>query len=364
MGKADTKNTISTGNCTGGQIQEALDFLIYKGIEPIIKYSNVFDVQLAYILGNSCTNKKRKLSALPREDFHNRLCSILVSSDNNVKYNLLTQAKIERSFVYGFLVNFLKETDGYCDIYTNYLTCKNCQTRKELEQRLNVIEKTVGFSRDHLFHTIQICSCYLELAYKFRNQIVEHYLKHGYKQAHAFFKTKGLNYSFSDLYQSIMTAVTKAIDKYDSSMGALTSYINFWVLNAQTYPGSNYGHEYGIAYTLPQGQKRKIQGKATDQVNFSVSLDSVLDDSEDSESGLVDFLVGSSGVDKQFEEQDELNTLLFLIKSADSKGLARLYLDIDEYISFKEKVRMAKTMQEQLGYLPKNLDSKIVKNCK
>lgn len=347
------KKPIDTSNLTGGQIQEALDFLIYQGLEPIIRHSQVFDIQIAHLLGVAATNKKRKISALDRDDFIVRLCNVLTTTDLDRKIDILSKAKIERSFVYSFLVNFLNETDGYISLYTQYLTCSEHIERTRLDLKLQAIERTVGFTRDHLFSTLNICRHYVDLAYTFRNNIVEQYLKHGYKQAHAFCKQKVGNFDFKDVYQSLMTAITKAIDKYDSSKGALTSYINYWVLNAQTYSNANYGHEYGIAYTMPQLQKRNVQGTKASQVNFSVSLDTITSDSD--EEGGVDlkhFLVGSEGVDKQIEAEEEASTLLFLIKSADPSGIARLYLDVDEYISKKEKVRMLRNMKRQLGAMP------------
>lgn len=357
------KKPIDTSNLTGGQIQEALDFLIYKGLEPIIRYSQVFDIQVTHLLSVAATNKKRKISALDREEFITRLCNALITSDSDRKLELLSKAKIERGFVYSFLVNFLKETEGYIDLYTSYLTCPDTHDRQVLDMRLKAIERTVGFTRDHLFPTINICKNYVDLAYAFRNSIVEQYLKHGYKQTHAFCKQKTGNYDFKDVYQSLMAAITKAIDKYDSSLGALTSYINYWILNAQSYSNANYGHEYGIAYTIPQSQKRNIQGIEAQQVNFSVSLDAALTDSDSEEGGtdLKRFLVGSSGVDEQIEKTQESDILLYLMKSADPTGIARLYLDIDEYISRKEKVRMLRTMKKQLGYMPSvGIDSSLI----
>lgn len=351
-----------THNLTGGQIQEALDFLIYKGLEPIIKYSQVFDIQVAHLLGVAATNKKRKISALPREDFIDRLCNVLTTTDLDHKLDLLSKSKIERSFVYSFLVNFLKETEGYTDLYVRYLTCSDHTDKSVLDKKLRTIERTVGFSRDHLYSTLNICSHYVDLAYTFRNSIVEQYLRHGYKQAHAFCKQKSGLFDLKDVYQSLMTAITKAIDKYDSSKGALTSYINWWILNAQSYSGSDYGHEYGIAYTMPQIYKRNVQGTKAAQVNFSVSLDSVSSESdEDSAADLKHFLVGEDGVDRKIEVAQESATLLFLIKSADPLGIARLYLDIDEYISKREKVRMLRTMKKQLGWMPvKGVDHRLL----
>jgi hypothetical protein len=349
-----------TSNLTGGQIQQVLDFLIYRGLEPIIRHSCIFDVQLIHLLSVASTNKKRKVSALSREDFINKICTALTTNDTTVKLECITSSKMERGFVYNFLVNFLNSASDYNSLYTQYLTCTRHVDKVMLDRKMLVIENALSFSRSNLFYVLNIVRKYVEFAYEFRNKIVSQYIKHAYKQAHVYCKTKGENFDFDDVYQSLMTAITKALDKYDSSKGALTSYINYWVLNALTYANPSYGHEYGVAYLIPQTQKKVVQGTKAENVNFSVSLNSLLD--EDSETSLGDILVSSSRTEDDYIEAREAEDLSYLIKCADPKGLARLYLDLAEYISVKEKTRMAESMKQQLGYYPKEFKQQGVSN--
>lgn len=337
-------------NLTGGQIQEVLDFFIYESLRPLLKSSDIFDIQLMYLLTNTACNKKRKLSALPREQFFTTACNALITTDPDRKHELVSQAKIERSFVYNFIVNFLKAVESYKDVYVEFLTSSDFQKRKYFDRQLAVIEKSVSIPRSHLFPLINICTEHLEHMYRFRNRIVGQYLRHAYKQAISFCKQKGENFDFEDVYQNLLAAITKAVDKYDSSKGAITSYINFWILNAQTYSNSNHGHEYGIAYTIPQMQKKQIAGNGASpvQVNFSVSLDKLVGPSGSEEQGeLHDFVIGSEGVDKEIESKDALNTMLYLAKKADKTGIGRLYLDLDEFFSNRELERMRSTMIRQ-----------------
>lgn len=353
------KSADDTSNLTGGQIQEVLDFLIYSGLEPLIRASSVFDVQLVHLLSVATTNRKRKISALSREAFIDKICTALTTNDVELKIECIASAKLERGFVYNFLVNFLNHANGYLDLYTKYLTCRTHLEKVSLDKRLSSIESALSFSRADLFHVLTRCRKYVELAYEFRNQIVCQYVKHSYKQAHAYCKAKGKNFDFNDVYQNLMAAITKALDKYDSSKGALTSYVNYWMLNALTYANANHGHEYGIAYLIPQAQKKAVQGAKTDHVNFSVSLNAVLD--EDGESSLGDLLVSPSCVESDYIASVEADDMAYLIKRADPDGLARLYLDLTEYISVKERVRMAESMKRQLGYYPKGFNPQTMK---
>jgi DNA-directed RNA polymerase sigma subunit (sigma70/sigma32) len=346
-----------THNLTGGQIQEVLDFLIYQGLEPIIRHSTVFDIQLIHLLSVASTNKKRKISALERGVFLNHICTALTTSDLELKLESVKSAKIERGFLYNFLINFIEMADGYQTLYAEFLTCAQHTKKKALDKRLAAIERTLCFHRADLFQVLARCRKYVDLAYEFRNSIVEQYIKHAYKQAHAFCKQKGKNFDFNEVYQSLMAAITKAIDKYDSSKGALTSYVNYWILNSLSYAGSDYGHEYGIAYVIPKMQKNLIQGTKAAQVNFSVSLNAML--SSDPETAFGDLLVGSESVESEVLDRRDSDDQAYLIKCADKLGLARLYLDLTEYISHKEKVRMAKTMKRQLGYYPKQFQPRL-----
>lgn len=341
-------NADLTSNLTGGQIQEVLDFLIYESLAPLVRSSDIFDVQIVYLLGLTARNRKRKLSALPREEFMTSLCHCLITDDREKKIHILTNSKIERGFVYNFVVKFLKETEGYVDLYQKFLFAKGTE-RMMMDMRLRAIENNVGNSRNRLFSTINIAQDYLELAYEFRNSIVSNYVRLAYKQAKAFVKMKGENFDFQDVYHNFLTAITKAVDKYDCTKGALTSYINYWVLNAQTCSNTDHGHEYGVAYSIPQMQRKQMaQGNSTGDVNFSVSLDKLVNsESEDGNASLQDYIVGDVGADVKLEQQQEMEVVRYLAKCADIRSLARLYLDIDEIFSKKELRLMRKNMKEQ-----------------
>lgn len=353
MGRAPTydKNN-PADSLTGGQIQEILDYVILEALTPIILTSDVFDIQLIYLLSLTTRNRKRKISALPREEFISLVSQALIIDDRSKKIELIAKAKIERSFLYNFVVNFLKETEGYRDLYQRYLVADRHE-HASLNLRLNAIEANVGASRDRLFPAINTCTDYLELTYEFRNSIVSNYVKFAYKQAMNFCDMKGPNYDFKDVFQNFLTAITKAVDKYDCSKGALTSYIQFWLLNAQT-ADSSHGHEYGIAYTLPQLQKKNLAcNTGGGEVNFSVSMDKLTGKDNEESGGLQDYIVGSEGVDREVELKQELDLVRYFAKCADIRGLARLYLEIDEVFSTKELVKMAQTMQKQGLELPR-----------
>lgn len=338
-----------TANLTGGQIQEILDSLILEAVKPIILGTEIFNLQISYLLTTTTKNKKRKLSALPREESISMMAQYLATSDREERTNLLAVMKLERGFIYNFVVKLLKEIEDYPGVYQRYLVETNKIKRANYDKQLTAIERSVGCDRDHMFHVINSATDYLAVAYEFRNSIVMNYLKHVFKQAHDYVKMKGQNFVLDDVYQNFLAAVTKAVDKYDSSKGALTSYINFWILNAKTTVNSSHGHEYNLAYLIPQLQKKALTDKNTSkskkgQVNFAVSLDAKTGKDDDSSNDLKEYIAGEDSVEEQITKEEEIHELRALIKKADIRGVARLYLDIEETFSRKEYGLMLRDM--------------------
>lgn len=339
-------------NLTGGQIQIILDHLLIESIAPIILHSDIFSHQVAYLLSVVAKNKKRKISALEREVFITYLCNYLAITDRKARLKLLTSMKMERAFIYNFVLNFLDGTKDYQSIYLSYLKNIGKMDEDRLDMKLQVIERKYNIPRENMFSTINHCKDFLNLMFEFRNNIVKNYLKYAHKAAKIFCNSKTNTMDFQDVWNNFMTVIFKAIDKYDSSKGALTSYIKWWILNVQTAPVAEHGHEYGVAYTLPQFQKKHLatltaRNLVKKEQNFGVSLDRLLGDEESST--IADFIIGDTAVDKHIIKEEEHNIVRYLAKKADPLGIARLSLDIQEYFSVKERKLMRRTMRKQLG---------------
>jgi hypothetical protein len=119
------------------------------------------------------------------------------------------------------------------------------------------------------------------------------------------------------------------------------------VLNAQNDAGSDHGHEYGTAYSIPALHRKQLAEGSKADVNFSVSLDQIVTAGGEEKTELSNYLIGDLGVDIGIEQEQELDIVRYLAKCADIRSLARLYLDIDEVFSQREYSLMMKTMREQ-----------------
>lgn len=324
-------------NLTGGQIQIVLDNLLYRALESIISDTTVFDAQIAHILSRITLNKKRKLVSSDRESAISLLCSALVEKDCKLKFEYIKRVKMERSVIHRFLSNIQKDLKIFEELYHKDFMNSTVITQKRLNATLKMLGST---DAESLFSASKKMSEFLESYYLYRDEAVSHYIKLSHKVSNTFRSSKTNDYDTHDVLQNFLSAVTKAIDKYDSSKGALTSYVNYWLLNAQTCNSNS--SEYGIAYTIPHGKKRSMVDSKSN-VNFSVSLESdhILD------------IEHSTNVHESVEKEDEHSIIQYLIKTVDKYGCFRLTYDIGEYFSKTEYQRMKEAMR-----------SDAIKNCK
>jgi hypothetical protein len=332
-------------NLTGEQIQQVLDVFLYKALEPIVLYTTEFDYQVSYILALVSANRKRKPSSLPRDRSIELLCQYLTVEDRKEKFRLLREARLERSFLHVFAARFLEDCKGYLDTYNRYMV-SDPDTRLLIRGDLDYRALNIGcFDRHSLYKIALISKSYLRKFYEYRSNVLDHYLKHSSRQAKAYTSANGKNFDFYDVRQTIQKNILVAIDKYDSNKGALTSYINWWILNAQTCGTSE--HEYGIAYTVPQAQRKKIAQHTTGYLNHSVSLDELASTDDDQSKSLHNILGDGFDLEEDVERSQQDKIVQHLVKCCDVRGCARLVLEIGEAFSEKELTLMKRHSEEE-----------------
>ena len=329
-------------NMTGEQIQQIMDMLLYKSLEPLVLYTSVFDAQVEYLLWLISTNRKRKLSSLERADAVGRLAAYLGVTDRHQRFEFVRAARVERFFIHRFLTSFVQANGGYVQQYKDFLR----DPSKEKQVALDKYAAQVGrCDRGNLYIAIKICKAYLDRFYSYRNSIVGHYVKIANKWAKAHLTQTSGRSSYKDLVQSIIKSVITALDKYDSRKGALTTYITFWTKNAMK---SSKEHEYGVAYTVPQSQRKKMFEGTSTNVNFGVSLDSLYADGDDDENlALHSILAQETSMDEDIERNQSCVMVQRLAKKVDPMGVARLALDIGEHFTEAERAIMRQQMAEE-----------------
>lgn len=318
-------------NLTGEQIQKVMDMLLYKALEPLVLNSEIFDSQVSHVLTLVATNRKRKLSSVPREELIENLCSFLTHTDRNFKFRTIRESRVERSFVHGFIKRFLDDNRDFLPAYHQFLLDPSKDNKAKVD---NLAWIGARVKRSAMYRMVTLSEGYLKKFYDFRSDVLANYLRHSSAQAKSHMNANQNNQlDFLDLKQSILKAIVVALDKYDSSKGALTTYINWWVLNAQTCSAD---HEYGVAYTVPQSQKRKLAEGRSTEINFSVSLDALKKPGEDDERNLYSTLSDGHFMDEDFERLEAQQLVQLLAKEVDREGVARLTLDIGEFFTKEE----------------------------
>lgn len=335
-------------NLTGGQIATIMDTLLYDALGELMLRTDVFDVQLAYILALSTSNKKRKLcSAVERTESITMLVQAMTSTDRQAKLDIVSKLGLERQFVFVFLRKFLdRYYDNYMSVYRKFLISRDHDEHLRLSQKLDVMASAVGAeSKSAMFLTLNLLNTALGHFMSFYNDVISDFLCFCRQQARFYVTTNTNHFDQDDVRQNFLHAVIRAVNKYDSAKGALTSYVKWWILNAQTCNSSE--HEYGIAYTIPQTQRKRLaEGSVPHSVNFSVSLDSQSSGEDGEETSLHQKLDDSRVLEDSVNASRVAERLSLLVKKVDPHGIARLTFDLAETFTEEEQAQMRKHMRK------------------
>jgi len=336
-------------NLTGGQTEDVLDTLLYDCLREVVENTNLFDVQLMYLLSLITSNKKRKpYNAETRE----RALSLLIracTTPRDQKMQYLVEVKMERNFIYIFIENVLnKYYRTYIDNYRLFISTQDKEKRILYAKRLDAIVRAVGAeSRSKLFVALVRLNDMIPLFMNYFHSVVSDFYRLCNKQAKFYIDTnKSKQYDSKDVNQNFLRNVLVAVNKYDSAKGAIVSYVKWWILNAQTCSSSD--HEYGIAYTIPQTQKKRLATKEdTTSVNFSISLDTPANENDDGMDASLHHKMGSENLEDSVDGSRQAEKLGLLVKRVDPFGIARLTMDIREAFDKEELDFMKNYMRRQ-----------------
>lgn len=322
------KGTRPESNLTGGQIQQILDKLLYDSIGLILPFG-ILDKQLTVILSSLVLDRRRKISSADYELSIDLLCKLSLKTEQD-PFVLVKQLKLERTLYIKLLMGLIQQIEDcqYPELYCQWLKSKS----PSLDRKLLRIEQRVKIDRDHLYPIYQSLKFNMTEFQKFKSSILSQFINLAHKYTSTQIKHKNKNLNYDDLFQNIVAAISKAIDKYDSSKGALTSYIKYWIINAQN---QNNSHIEGQAYEITYNQRQKVARKETNELNFSSSLTA--------SNKAVDEVTPEAIV----SQLDADTRILALIKRADAKGVFRLSFNIEEFITPEELALMHQHRSKQ-----------------
>jgi len=306
------------GNYTSSQLLQVLDRLLEQAIVPIIENTTFMDRIVSVIIGWYTDNPCRKISSIGREKTFSLLFLYLAAKTVRAKKRILRQLRLERNILISTITLFLEHVRPYRDLMIRKIKTKDPFRRASLQQNLDDIEKQVG-AVSEVYPMCETVTYWLAEAMRFKNMILEKYMRHIVNRAHAFQSQSGSRVDIEDLIQNFVLAASKAIDKADAGQGTLTTYINHWLKNASH--NSINGHEYGVAYVIPQSVKSKIARGESHDFNLALALD----DKSLAPQLMVDPEIG-------MEQRMEQDLIRRLAKAADPEGFARIALSIPEVL--------------------------------
>lgn len=355
-----TKSTVSE-NLNGGQIQAVLNGFLYRSIQPTIESSHLFDDFVAYLLFYLIRIKKRRVTYVNKDIAISRLVLYLFTDDKNLKFRILRLLGIERCYLHRYLMYCHKVLTTVSDRYKdavlqstiNPLSRESVKSHRLLAQE----SQDIGVNPSSIHSVCETMLLYMECYIEYRQKVISHYYKLCHKKARKQQRDKNSSgLDLNEIYQNYLLAVAKAIDKYDARRGAMTSYINWWILNVNTCDYSKY--EYGIAYQIPSSYRRDIANHiVTDQTNFSVSLESQISTKSPSDSTtMLKDTIADENSDHalKYEENDAVRRFRRLVKVVDPTGIARISLGVEETFSEEELSKMKRHM----AFLKKSFSSK------
>lgn len=323
---------------TSSQLIQILDKLINRAIKPVVRDSPVYEEFAATLLSWYSSSSRRKISRSNRDHTIQSL-ALSFSVEGMARYKVVRDIELERNLLFFLVTLYLERAKEFLwlEQQLGNIPISKSRRRQKILNQLELRGRTLGTNVGPNYFE---CLAWLTQASLLRNKIIEKYTRHALNRANSYYKTaySGLSdrVDLSDLVQNFLLGVNKAISKFDPKKGALTSYINNWLRDAQT--SSGFEHEFGIAYQFPPTMRRSYLKPINVYTSIDLHNDSSTNDDEDRKEALV--------VDKILVDSDtpqtvnELNSTVHLVRKlcrhADPLGLARLQLGIEEELDKNE----------------------------
>lgn len=305
-------------NYTSRQLLGTLDYLILQAIRPIIVNTTYVDRVLAVLAGWLVSASRRKISAAgTRDQFQSLVMAFCITTDADQRLKIWSALKLERTLSFFIIEQWLQRTADYATAVSD----------GDHAAVSSIMRSACVVNRSALFQKQQTIAFWQQHALKFKEALLEKYMRKVVNESVAFHKMReksnpSLVTELDDVAQNFMLTVSKAIDKCDTDRGTLTSYIQLWLKDAMA--SSYHSHEYGTAFTLPVGKRREVARSETRTLsNIAVSIDA-----EE-----VQQIESDQDIEADSIRAATIERVRRLAKAVDPQGLGRLALGIQELLS-------------------------------
>lgn len=213
-------------NLTSLQYLQILDYYIWSALELLIKISpEVFKVYVSKVIAYQQIHAMTKVSSEGRE-------SLSCAFFNYVTTNDLSRAKelhLNRGLYFGIINYWLSKAKLYHDLKSPFHTA----TVKD-GAVMRAIQVELGIADLRFFHAYyRQIKYWSDLAQEFKVKIMQKYTRMTIVQAQKTYVDFGCSVELDDVTQIYLQIMGKAIDRCDSRLGVLTTFIQSWLKSAR-----------------------------------------------------------------------------------------------------------------------------------
>ena len=306
-------------NLSSRTIEHVLDYFLYSSVKPVFLETDLMDGILSSILVQQTYDGRRKISSLNKQHIFDLILKS-INTDNKVdKWKYFKSIKIERTLLVNSVEYFLNNTKNYLQLEEKLIKTKDTDRIVLLSGDMYRIEQFVGGSRNNLSTVIKDAKFNLDMYFNFKNMVLEKYIRYLWTEAKNSKNSTNLNVNENELFNNFVINADKAIDKFDSDRGTLTSYINNWLKDAKTNP--KFGHEYGNSFSVSSTGRRSIMNNKEQGNYFNSNISTSIDE-------WVNFIPDEKDIEDEIGERQEREKNISIIQKISKSRIPMIVLDI------------------------------------
>lgn len=308
----DVKERIGT-NLTSLEYLETLDMFLWRAIGSIRKaMPGLVDEFMVKAIAQQTFKSSTKFSSIMKEE-KGKLPVIL--------FNALTERNIEnidgyknlrlnRGMLFGLIKIFMDRTQPYMELVQEPPLSR--QEWKNRARQLRTMEKKLCVAEGvALSNVIEEVNIWYERAREWKESIIEKYTRKAIGQAKVAYEDYNYAMDLSDVIQIHMVLLSRAINRCDSRLGVLTTFITSWFKSARS-------------------EMKKII-ESSKEVSYEGLLDEMGDAAE-----------AEGEEDKTLMTRENVQHIAMLAKQIDPTGVLRIHLGIPEFMPLnKRKILLA-----------------------
>jgi hypothetical protein len=308
----DVKERIGT-NLTSLEYLETLDMFLWRAISSIRKaMPHLVDEFMVKAIAQQTFKSSTKFSSIMKEE-KGKLPVILfnaLTDRDSESLDGYRNLRLNRGMLFGLVQIFMDRTAAYAELCS--IAPLSFEDWKAREFQLRMIERSLGVADGvALINVIEDVNIWYERARDWKSAIIEKYTRKALGQAKIAYEDYNYAMDLSDVIQIHMVLLSRAINRCDSRLGVLTTFITSWFKSARS-------------------EMTRIIN-ATQEVSYEEMIEEMGDAAE-----------AEGFEDRTLATHEAVQHISMLAKQIDPSGVLRIHLGIPEFMPLdKRKILLA-----------------------